>query len=260
MKFFEGIGKAVLDTLELIGGLISLLCSTLLFLIRGAINFVLTIEQMSILGVDSLLIILLTTSFAGMVMAYQLALQALIYGLEGFVGGGVVLTMARELAPLLTAVVMAGRVGSAITAQIASMKVTEQIDALRSLGTNPVRYLVVPRFLACLLMTPLLTMFSVVGGTAGGYFVATSQGINPYIYMDSIKTFFKVSDLTGGLIKALVFGATVAIVGCYIGFTTEGGAAGVGRSTTNSVVISTVLIFLFNFPLTVVIFGNTGIK
>jgi phospholipid/cholesterol/gamma-HCH transport system permease protein len=103
-------------------------------------------------------------------------------------------------------------------------------------------------------------MFSIVGGTAGGYFVATSQGINPYTYMDSIKVFFSVSDLTGGLIKALIFGATVAIVGCYIGLITEGGAAGVGRSTTNSVVIATVLIFLFNFPLTVVIFGNNGIK
>jgi phospholipid/cholesterol/gamma-HCH transport system permease protein len=159
MKFFEATGKMVVSLLELVGGLISLLCSTLLFLIRGAINIRITLEQMAILGVDSLIIILLTTSFAGMVMAYQLALQARIYGLEGFVGGGVVLTMARELAPLLTAVVMAGRVGSAITAQIASMKVTEQIDALRSLATNPIRYLVVPRFLACLLMTPLLTMF-----------------------------------------------------------------------------------------------------
>lgn len=260
MKFFESTGKMIISLLELVGGLVSLLFSTLMFLIRGAINIRITLEQMAILGVDSLIIILLTTSFAGMVMAYQLSLQARIYGLEGFVGGGVVLTMARELAPLLTAVVMAGRVGSAITAQIASMKVTEQIDALRSLATNPIRYLVVPRFLACLLMTPLLTMFSVVGGTAGGYFVATGQGINPYTYMDSIKMFFRVSDLTGGLIKALVFGATVAIVGCYIGLITEGGAAGVGRSTTNSVVIATVLIFLFNFPLTVVIFGNSGFK
>jgi len=259
MRLFEYIGKLILGILELLGGLISLFFSTLSFLFRGCIGIRLTVEQMAILGVDSLIIILLTTSFAGMVMAYQLAQQALTYGLESFVGGGVVLTMARELAPLLTAVVLAGRAGSAITSQIASMKVTEQIDALRSLATNPVKYLVVPRFLACLLMTPLLTLFSVIGGTAGGYFVALGQGINPYTYMDSIQFLCKIHDLTGGLTKAFVFGAVVAIVGCYTGFITEGGAAGVGRSTTNSVVISIVLIFLFNFPLTVLIFGNSGI-
>jgi len=118
----------------------------LILLSLGAINFTLTIEQMAILGVDSLVIILLTTSFAGMVMAYQLSQQARMVRSEFYVGAGVVLTMARELAPLLTAVVMAGRVGSAITAQIASMKVTEQIDALRSLATNPIKYLVTPRF------------------------------------------------------------------------------------------------------------------
>ena len=258
MKLFEYVGKTVIDLLSLIGGLVSLLFSTISFLVRGAINIRLTIEQMAILGVDSTLIILLTTSFAGMVMAYQLTQQALTYGLESFVGGGVVLTMSRELAPLLTAVVLAGRGGSAITSQIASMKVTEQIDALRSLATNPVRYLVVPRFLACFFMAPLLTLFSVIGGTAGGYFVAVNEGVNPYTYMDSIHALCKVYDLTGGLTKAFIFGAVVAIVGCYTGFSTEGGAAGVGRATTASVVISIVLIFLFNFPLTMIIFGNTG--
>lgn len=260
MKIFEFIGKIVVGLLELLGGLVSLLAYTFFFLARGAINLKLTIEQMSILGVDSLVIILMTTSFAGMVMAYQLSLQALTYGLEGYVGAGVVLTMTRELAPLLTAVVLAGRVGSAITSQIASMKVTEQIDALRSLGTNPVRYLVVPRFIACVLMTPFLTFFSVIGGTYGGYFVATNQGINPYTYVDSIRLLCKLTDLSGGLYKALVFGAVVAIVGCYAGFATEGGAAGVGRATTRSVVIATVLIFLLNFPLTMIIFGNAGLS
>lgn len=250
------VGRRVLSALELAGGLTNLLIQSILLVLRGAVSIKLTIEQMSLLGVDSFLIVLITTTFTGMVLAFQLSLQALKYGLESYVGAGVAISMAREFAPMLTAIVVAGRGGSAIAAQLGSMKVTEQIDALKALATNPVEYLVVPRFLACIFMVPMLSFFSFLGGVWGGYFISITQGINPIVYKESIKSFFFMSDIWGGLIKAVIYGALVAIVGCYLGLTTEGGAAGVGRSTTNSVVLSTVLIFIFNFPLTILLFGE----
>ena len=163
--------------------------------------------------------------------------------------------MGRELGPILVGVVLAGRVGAAITAEIGTMKVTEQIDALRVMATNPIGYLVVPRVVACMIMVPILAFYGVVIGIAGGYFVATSiKGLSPQTYLDSIQMFSTVSDFTLGLLKASVFGAVIALVGAYKGMNTKMGAEAVGFSTTSSVVTSIILVFILNYFLSSVLF------
>ena len=163
--------------------------------------------------------------------------------------------LARELAPVLTGVVLAGRVGAAITAEIGSMKVTEQIDALRVMATNPIAYLVVPRLIACVFMLPVLVVFGDIIGTIGGYLVATLYaGIGSFTYLHSIKVFVVVNDVTGGLIKSMFFGAIIALIGCYKGLNTAQGAEGVGRATTGSVVTSMILIFISNYFLSLILY------
>jgi phospholipid/cholesterol/gamma-HCH transport system permease protein len=167
----------------------------------------------------------------------------------------VAIAMARELAPVLTGVVVAGRVGAAITAEIGSMKVTEQIDALRVMAINPIKYLVVPRLLACVIMVPILVIFADIIGTVGGYLVATLYAdISSFTYIHSITLFTVVNDIIGGLVKAMFFGGIIAIIGCYKGLTTGEGAEGVGRATTASVVSSIILIFISNYFLSLVLY------
>ena len=163
--------------------------------------------------------------------------------------------MGRELAPVLTGVVAAGRVGAAITAEISSMKVTEQIDALKVMATNPVAYLVVPRLIACMVMVPLLTVFANVIGTFGGYLVATLYaGINSITFIQSVEHFTVPHDIIGGLIKSIFFGAVIAIIGCYKGLHAPNGASGVGQATTGSVVGSIITIFISNCLLSLIIY------
>ena len=176
LGFFEGIGHFVISMLEYIGGSVRLFTNCLGFVMRGKLRIPLTVNQMSFLGVNSLLIVLMTTTFAGMVIALQLAHVAVQYGVGKMVGGSASLAMARELGPMLTAIVVAGRAGSAITAEIGSMKVTEQIDALKMLAVSPIGYLVVPRLLAMVMMMPLLTLFSDISGLVGGSIVEVGKG------------------------------------------------------------------------------------
>ena len=158
------------------------------------------------------------------------------------------IAMGRELGPILVGVVLAGRVGAAITAEIGTMKVTEQIDALRVMATDPVGYLVVPRVVACMIMVPILAFYGVVIGIAGGYFVATAiKGLSPSTYLDSIQMFSTISDFTLGLVKSSIFGAVIALVGAYKGMNTKMGAEAVGFSTTSSVVTSIILVFVLNY-------------
>lgn len=214
-----------------------------------------TFRQMAKLGVDSLPIVLLTLLFTGMVFTVQTAMEFVKYGAQASAGGVVAIAMGRELCPVLGGVVVAGRVGAAIAAEIGTMKVTEQIDALRVMATNPVTYLVAPRFLACVLMMPVLIVFGNAIGSLGGYLVAVHYvGISSFTYLHSIEVFAETLDITGGMLKSMVFGAIIAIVGCYKGLTTEQGAEGVGLSTTASVVLSIVLIFISNYFLSVVIY------
>lgn len=254
MEVLEAIGRRVLQLLEQIGSVMTLLGQTCRQLTKRPKGRH-VLQQMAHLGVDSLPIVLLTILFTGMVITLQTAHEFVKYGAQSSVGGGVAIAMGRELAPVLTGVVVGGRVGAAITAEIGSMKVTEQIDALRVMAVNPVHYLVVPRFLACMLMLPLLVVMADVIGTLGGYIVAVYYAdINAFTYMNSIDVLAEVGDVTGGLIKAMVFGGIIAIIGCYKGLTTQTGAEGVGRATTESVVTSIILIFISNYFLSMLLY------
>ena len=255
LGFFEGIGHFVLSMLEYIGGSVRLFTKCMGFLMRGKFRIPLTINQMSFLGVNSLLIVLMTTTFAGMVIALQLAHVAVQYGVGKMVGGSASLAMARELGPMLTAIVVAGRAGSAITAEIGSMKVTEQIDALKMLAVSPIGYLVVPRLLAMVFMMPLLTLFSDISGLVGGSIVANESAGIPYqVFWDSVRRMTLTEDLMKGLLKSLIFGVEVAIISCHQGLTTGRGAAGVGKATTGSVVISMGVVFISNYILSAIMF------
>ncbi|ELS04989.1 putative integral membrane protein [Xenococcus sp. PCC 7305] len=231
---------------------------TLVHLFQGKINRRNTIAQMIVVGPDSLGIALLTASFVGMVFTIQVAKEFLDFGAGRVVGGVLALALTRELAPVLTAVVLAGRVGSAFAAEIGTMRVTEQIDALYILKTDPIDYLVVPRVIACCLMLPILTFLSLLVGMFGGLLIADGFfDISPVVFLDSIQNFLKVWDLWTAMIKSVVFGGLVAIIGCSWGMTTTGGAKGVGQSTTTAVVTALLAIFVANFFLSWIMFQTT---
>lgn len=247
------LGRRLINHFEQTGQLVLLFGNTCASLQKVSIRE--TFRQMARLGVDSLPIVLLTLLFTGMVFTVQTATEFIKYGAQSSVGGIVAIAMGRELCPVLAGVVVAGRVGAAIAAEIGTMKVTEQIDALRVMATNPVAYLVAPRFLACVLMMPVLVVFANAIGSVGGYVVAVYyNGISSYTYLHSIKVFAELLDLTGGMMKGMVFGGIIATVGAYKGLSTEQGAEGVGLSTTASVVLSIILIFISNYFLSLVIY------
>ncbi len=253
MEWLENIGKFVIARLSQCGEATMLLLQTIGQL--GQMKWRLMIYQMAHLGVDSLPIIALTLGFAGAVMTLQIASILVKYGAQGTVGAIISIAMGRELGPVLVGVVLAGRVGAAITAELGAMKVTEQIDALRVMAVNPIAYLVAPRFMACIIMVPVLAFFGVIIGVVGGYFIATFvNGLPGSIYVRSIETMVVTSDLTYGLIKASVFGAIIALVGSYKGMHTKMGAEGVGNATTSSVVTSIILIFVINYFLSALLF------
>ena len=212
------------------------------------------IAQMAHLGADSLLIVSLTLLFTGIVFTLQTASEFIRFGAESTVGGVISIAIGRELGPVLVGVVCAGRVGAAITAEISTMKVTEQIDALKVMAVSPVDYLIVPRMLACMIVVPVLTIFGDVIGVVGGYIVAVHySNISEYVFMQSIEAFAVTLDLTGGLIKAAFFGNVIAVLGCYYGLHCPDGAEGVGVATTKTVVSSIIVIFILNAILTFII-------
>lgn len=218
-----------------------------------------TIDQMSAVGPESLLIAMITAVFVGMVFTIQVTREFIAFGATTAIGGVLAITLARELAPVLTAVVIAGRVGSAFAAEIGTMRVTEQIDALQMLKSDPVDYLVIPRVIACALMLPLLSVLSFIMGMVGGFVVAiTIYTIPPAVFINSARNFMTIWDLSSLLIKALVFGVLIAVIGSSWGLTTTGGAKGVGQSTTTSVVTSLLAIFTANFFLSWMMFQGTG--
>jgi phospholipid/cholesterol/gamma-HCH transport system permease protein len=228
-------------------------------ILRGKFNYPNIIEQMALVGPQSLPIALVTSTTIGMVFTIQVAREFINIGAGQVVGGVLSLALTRELAPVLTAVVVAGRVGSAFAAEIGTMKVSEQIDALYILKTDPVDYLVIPRVVACCIMLPLLTILSIVTGMIGGLLIATIIfGLPTQVFLDSARNFLDGWDLCSAPIKAVCFGALIAIIGCSWGLTTTGGAKGVGESTTAAVVISLMAIFVSNFFLSWVMFQGAG--
>ncbi len=233
----------------------------LVHILSGRINRRNVLEQMAIVGPDSVMIALITALTVGMVFTIQVAREFLNLGAGTTVGGVLALALTRELSPVLTAVVLAGRVGSAFAAQIGAMKVTEQIDALYILKTDPIDYLVIPRLVACCLMLPILTILSIVTGMAGGLLVATtlySDKLSTTTFLDSARNFLDPWDVCSAAIKAFCFGVLIAVIGCNWGLTTTGGAKGVGQATTDAVVTSLLAIFISNFFLSWLMFQGLG--
>lgn len=213
-------------------------------------------EQMYQIGVQSLVITIITGAFAGAVLAYQSFEGLRKFGGEELLGALVALSITRELGPVLTGLMVTGRAGSSIAAEIGTMRITEQIDALDTLRINPYQYLIIPRIIGATLIMPFLTVFSMIAGTLGGYIIATQiLGLTPDEYTAHISEFIDVFDVIGGLIKAAAFGFVISWVSCYKGFNTSGGARGVGLATTNSVVASSILIIIVNYFLAMILFG-----
>jgi len=213
------------------------------------------LKQIEEVGIKSIPVVLITGAFTGMVLALQSYTGFKRFNAEAFVGTVVALSMTRELGPVLSGLMVSGRVGSAMAAELGTMQVTEQIDALYTLATNPIKYLIVPRFLAAVIIMPILTLFADVVGILGGYLVSVNLlGSNPTIYVRRTFDYLDLEDFYIGLLKAIVFGMIIATIGCYQGFHAEGGAEGVGKATTRAVVMSSLLILIANYFVTALFF------
>lgn len=255
IKFFEMIGGVVEDVLIGIGKLLLLLYSVLKGIFRPPFEIKNTFRQMLEIGVNSLPVVLITAVFTGMVLALQSYTGFKRFGAEGLVGSVVALSMTRELGPVLTALIVTGRAGAAMAAELGTMRVTEQIDALETLATNPVKYLVVPRFLSGLIMLPALVVITDIIGILGGYFVTVILlNASSRTYMRATWDFLEFQDIYSGLVKAAFFGASFTLISCYKGFYTKGGAEGVGRATTGAVVYSSMTILISDYFLSAWLF------
>ena len=248
-------GRIIINFISETGLTLLLFATTLVWLIRPPLRLKNTFKQMERVGVDSLPVILITATFTGLVLALQSYTGFKRFNAESMVGTVVALSMTRELGPVLTGLIVAGRVGSSLAAELGTMKVTEQIDALYTLATDPVKYLIVPRFLAGLIMLPLLTIVCDITGIMGGFLISVNLlGANPTVYLRKTWQYLELNDIYTGLFKACVFGMIIAMIGCYQGFYTRGGAEGVGKATTKAVVVSSMLILVFDYILTAFFF------
>jgi phospholipid/cholesterol/gamma-HCH transport system permease protein len=250
------VNKA-LNLLGHIGGIARLSVRAFREAFRAPFEGKLLIDAIDQAGVQSWSIAVLTALFNGAVMALQFAKGLEPFGAALYTGKLVSLGLVKELAPVLTAVLVGGRVGAGYTAEIGSMKVTEQVDAIAALGADPVRKLVVPRLLACLIMLPLLTVLADFVGCFGGMLVTMGEvGVTWRFFIDQVVTTVDVGDLMHGVLKAVFFGYIIAMVGCYVGLQTRGGTEGVGRSTTNTVVGISITVLITNFFLTKLFFAT----
>jgi phospholipid/cholesterol/gamma-HCH transport system permease protein len=244
LKVFEEIGKATLLTLWAV-----------FFLFKNPPRLNHFIKQLAYLGAETTPVVLITSLFSGGVIALQTYSTFHRFNAEFLIGAVVALSMGRELAPVLTALMVVARVGSAMTAQIGTMRITEQIDALEVMGMDPRSYLITPRIVAGTLGVPMLTVLSNIAGIFGGWFVAVKLfGVNEYLFWEKMKDLTELHDFLGGLYKATFFGFIITAVSCYFGFYTRGGTEGVGRATTNSVVASSMLVLISDYFLTAIIF------
>ncbi|MEW6672571.1 MAG: ABC transporter permease [Thermodesulfobacteriota bacterium] len=255
IKLFEIAGKPFVIMIEEFGRIMLLLLEAISWMMRPPFRFRIVFKQMEFVGVHSLTVVIITGAFTGMVLALQTYYGFRMFGGESLVGATVALSMTRELGPVITALMVTGRAGSAMAAEIGTMRVTEQIDALYTMSVNPIQFLIMPRIIAGILMLPVLTILSDFIGCVGGYFVGVKLlKINSGIFMARIVELVELEDIFNGLIKAACFGLILTLVGCYKGFFTSGGAEGVGRATTQSVVFSSVAILISDYFLTAVMF------
>ena len=249
------IGRFFLGFLAAVGRLTVFTVVSLSHCLRPPIYFRLILRQMVEIGYFSLPVVGLTAVSTGMVIALQTHTGFARFESEGAVAMVVVLSMTRELGPVLGALMVAGRVGAAMAAEIGTMRVTEQVDALTTLSTNPYKYLVAPRLISGLLMLPCLVLVGDIIGVFGGYLVGTYQlGYNPANYIHATWDELTTMDVVSGLIKASVFGLVITLMGCYHGYHSRGGAQGVGQATTNAVVSASILILSFDYILTALFF------
>jgi len=250
------IKESILSSLEFVGGVFILMGQTF-SQIKGLVRkFDLFVEQIFFQGVKSISIVLFTSLFMGMVTAYQANYQARQYMPDVYIGMAVCKALLIELGPLIVGLVVAGRVSSSIAAELGSMKVTEQIDALEAFAINPIEHLVVPRVFAGILVLPILTVIAELTGVIGGWILAIgSLNISSVVYWRGVRLNYFPITLYGGLIKAMTFGFTLTIMGCYYGLRTEGGAEGVGEATTKAVISSTILVLILDFFVGRLVFG-----
>ena len=251
----EGIGRLSNRVVIETGQMVLLLVHSVAWLLRPPLKLSLMFKQMEFVGVKSTTVVLLTGMSTGAVLALQTYYGFSQFNAETMVGAIVTLSMTRELGPVLTALMVTARVGSAMATELGTMRVTEQIDALEVMAANPIKHLVVPRLVAAVLMLPVLTVVCDFVGVVGGYLVGVNLlGINPGLFMNRVYEMVKVVDLLNGLIKSACFGLILSLVGCYKGFSTTGGAEGVGRAATEAVVLSSVLVLVSDYFLTAIMF------
>jgi phospholipid/cholesterol/gamma-HCH transport system permease protein len=249
------VGERIAEYINEMGRMLLLLLDTIRWSFSPPFRLDLLFQQMDRVGVRSILVVVLTGTFTGMVLSLQSFYATRSFGAETMVGVAVALSMTRELGPVLTSFMVAGRAGSAMAAEIGTMRITEQIDALFTMAVNPVKYLIVPRVLASIVVVPMLTIIADFVGIVGGYFMGvTVLGINAGAYVANMEKYVSLDDIYHGVIKALVFGLILSIIGCYKGYTTTGGAVGVGKATTETVVLSAIIILMANYLLTAAMF------
>lgn len=257
MNVFAIIGRVVLSTLAEIGALSRFVWNAVTHILRPPFFWRLIAQQMLRIGYFSLPVVALTAFFTGGALALQIYYGGNSFNSESIVATIVALGITRELGPVLGGLMVAGRVSAAIAAELGTMRVTEQIDALTTLSTNPYKYLVVPRVVAAVITLPALVFIADIIGIMGGFVVGTQTlDFNSGVYIKNTVDFLKYDDVVSGLIKAAVFGFIIAIMGCFHGFNSKGGAQGVGRATTNAVVTASILILAANYVMTSLLFAN----
>lgn len=250
MRFIKKIGKTVYNFFEYSGKNFFLLFEIFKSLSEINKSFRATIKQMQRIGVESIPLVLIIALFTGAVSAWQAAYQLKGLAPLSFLGAATSRAIITELGPVLTGIVIAGRVGASIAAELGTMKVTEQIDALEIMAINPVRYLAMPRFLASFITMPLLVVFANLVAIAGAFFISNAfLGVSFNVYFGSVERYFKFQDFLFGIIKGAVFGGATALIGCRVGFDTEGGAEGVGLATIKSFVLSAGTILILDYVL-----------
>lgn len=257
MPILQPIGQLVLRLMEKIGRLVLFASLAVSHCVRPPFYPRLILRQMLDIGFYSLPVVGLTAIFTGMVLALQSYTGFARFSAESAIPNVVVVSITRELGPVLAGLMVAGRVGAALAAEIGTMRVTEQIDALTTLATNPFKYLIAPRIIAGIAMLPLLVLVADIIGVFGGYLVSVYKlGFNPSNYLKNTVDFLQPTDVISGLVKAAVFGFLVSLMGCYHGYHSRGGAQGVGTATTNAVVSASILILSFNYVITELFFSR----
>ncbi|MEE9430134.1 MAG: ABC transporter permease [Melioribacteraceae bacterium] len=254
-NLFAYLGRKIIDFFQEFGQVSILFFKVIRFFSKIFKNKKIVLEQMEHIGVGSLPLVIIIAVFTGAVAAWQAAYQLKGMAPLSFLGTATSRAIITELGPVLTGIIIAGRIGASIAAELGSMKVTEQIDALETMGISPIRYLAMPRFLAAIVMLPVLIVFANTIAVFGAYMVSNFfLDVSYAVFFDSVKRFFTMSDFLFGMLKGMVFGGVTALLGCHIGFATKGGAEGVGLSTIRSFVVSSAAILILDYALWSLVF------